>query len=165
MRRLLLTFLVFQFALIQTGLGGIAQAQPPYATADFLGTYGFGVIGTVIFVPPVPPTPNCAGWTPVSLPISISGTLTGDGKGDVTGTETFNANGQVCSGTLAGTYTLNSDGTGTLNNVIFTPNGGSPAGCTSSAGTSAFTFSNGVNRIDLAGTDCFQVTSGTATKQ
>ena len=42
MRKLLLTFLVFQFALIQAGLGGIAQAQPPYATADFLGTYGFG---------------------------------------------------------------------------------------------------------------------------
>ncbi len=83
----------------------------------------------------------------------------------MTGTETFNAEGQVCSGTLAGTYTLNSDGTGTLNNVTFTPNGGSPAACTSNVGNSAFTFSKGVNRIDLAGTDCYQVTSGTATKQ
>ena len=166
MRKLVLALLILQVALSQIGPGGTARAQtPPYTAADFTGTYGFGVSGTVIFTPPTPPTPNCNGWTPVSLPISISGLLIADGKGGLNGSQTFNANGGVCSGTLAGTYTVNADGSGTLNNVVFTPNAGSPAICTTSVGNTAFAFSNGVNQIDLSGTDCFQVTSGTAIKQ
>ncbi len=145
---------------------GYAAAQPPYSAADFSGTWGFGVSGTVIFTPPpTGPTPNCSGWTPASLPIAIEGTLVGDGKGGLSGTQTFNASGLVCSGTLSGTYTVNSDGTGTLNNVVFTPAAGSPPQCTTTIGNSAFTFSSVTSHIDLAGIDCFQVTSGSATRQ
>jgi hypothetical protein len=60
---------------------------------------------------------------------------------------------------------VKSDGTGTLKDVAFTPNADSPKDCNPSVGNSSFTFSNGVAHLDLSGTDCFQVTSGTATKQ
>lgn len=165
MKKLLFMILLLQFALALAGLRGIAQAQPPYSAADFNGTWGFGVSGTVIFTPPTPPTPNCSGWTPVSLPIAIDGTLIGDGKGGLTGTQTFNGSGLVCSGTLKGTYTVNADGTGTLNNVAFTPASGSPPECSPTVGNSSFTFSAVTNHIDITGTDCFQVISGSATKQ
>jgi hypothetical protein len=165
MKRLIFMVLFLQFVLVLPAGRRIAQAQPPYTTADFKGTWGFGVSGTVIFTPPSPPTANCAGWTPVSLPIAIDGTLIGDGTGGLTGTQTFNANGLVCSGTLKGTYTIAPDGTGTLNNVTFTPADGSPPLCTTIVGNSSFTFSNVINHIDLTGTDCFQVISGSATKQ
>jgi len=166
MKKLFFTFAVFQFGLSLLLAPRSGWAQPPYSTADFLGTWGFGVSGTVVFTPPpMGPTPGCVGWTAVSLPIAIEGTLVGDGKGGLTGTQTFNANGLVCSGTLRGTYTLNVDGTGALNNVTFTPNSGSPPQCTTTLGNSSLTFSSGVSHIDLTGTDCFQVTSGSATKQ
>jgi hypothetical protein len=164
--------LFFIVALLQLGLvlpcaPGTAHAQPPYSNADFNGTWGFGVSGTVILEPPSQPPPaNCVGWTPASAPIALEGTLTGDGKGNVTGTQTFNVRGLVCSGTLInGTYSVNPDGTGVFKNVTFKPASGSPPECVTTVGRSAFTFSNGINHIDLAGTDCFQVTSGTATKQ
>ena len=148
------------------GLGGFAQAQPPYTAADFKGSYGIGVSGTVIFTPPATgPAPNCSNWTAVSLPIAITGLINANGTGGLTGTETFNAQGEVCAGTIAGTYTVNSNGTGTFNNVVFTPDAGQPADCVSNVGNMAFTFSNRVGQLDLAGTDCFQVTSGTAIKQ
>jgi hypothetical protein len=167
MKKLLFMVLALQLILVLPQMGSLLQAQPPYSNADFNGTWAFGVSGTVIFTPPsTGPTPNCAGWTAVSLPIAIEGTLIGDGKGGLSGTQTFNADGLVCSGTLKGTYTVAADGTGTLNNVTFTPDAKSiSAGCTSTAGNSALTFANGVNHIDLTGTDCFQVISGSATKQ
>jgi hypothetical protein len=165
MKKLLFIAAFLQFGLAFLYASGAARAQPPYSAADFSGTWGFGVSGTVVFTPPTPPTANCAGWTPASLPIAIDGTLIGDGKGGLTGTQTFNASGLVCSGTLTGTYTVNPDGTGALNNVVFTPNAGSPPQCSATVGNSSFAFSNTVNHIDLTGTDCFQVTSGSATKQ
>jgi hypothetical protein len=166
MKKLFFIVAFLQFGLTVLCAPGIARAQPPYSAADFLGSWGFGVSGTVIFTPPpTGPTPNCVGWTAVSLPIAIDGTLVGDGHGGLTGTQTFNASGLTCSGTLRGTYTVALDGTGTLNNVVFSPAAGSPPQCTSTIGNSSFTFSNVVNHIDLLGTDCFQVTSGSATKQ
>ena len=166
MKKLFFIVAFLQFGMALLCAPGTARAQPPYSAADFLGTWGFGVSGTVIFTPPpTGPTPNCARWTAASLPIAIDGTLVGDGHGGLTGTQTFNADGLACSGTLSGTYTVASDGTGTLDNVTFTPNIGSPPKCTTSVGNSSFTFSNVTNHMDLAGTDCFQVTSGSATKQ
>jgi hypothetical protein len=160
---LVLWFLLFASVLV--GLRGLAQAQPLYTTADFKGSYGIGVSGTVIFTPPATgPAPDCSNWTAVSLPIAITGILTANGTGGLTGTETFNAQGEVCVGTTAGKYNVDSNGTGTFS-VTFTPNSGQPEDCVSSAGTVAFTFANGVNQLDLTGTDCYQVTSGTAIKQ
>jgi hypothetical protein len=160
---LVLWFLLFASVLV--GLRGLAQAQPPYTTADFKGSYGIGVSGTVIFTPPATgPAPDCSNWTAVSLPIAITGILSANGTGGLTGTETFNTQGQVCVGTTTGTYSVNSNGTGTFS-VTFTPNAGEPADCVSSVGTVAFTFANGVDQLDLTGTDCYQVTSGTAIKQ
>jgi hypothetical protein len=146
---------------------GVATAQPPYSNADFNGSYAFGVAGSVVSTPPSPPTPPCSGWITLDPPLALAttGTLVANGTGGLTGTQTFNAGGLVCSGTLVGTYTVSADGTGKLLNVVFTPADGSPPQCSTTVGNSAFTFSNGINRLDLTGTDCFQVTSGSATKQ
>jgi hypothetical protein len=48
--------LFFIVAFLQLGLAllcapGTVRAQPPYSAADFVGTWGFGVSGTVIFTP------------------------------------------------------------------------------------------------------------------
>ncbi len=144
MNRTLLAIVVLQFALSSLCARRIAYAAS--AGCTILGSYGFGFSGTVI-------------TGPGAGPIAGSGILTGDGKGKITGNQTFNDNGTVCSGTLSGTCTENADGTGTLN-VTFTS-----TVCGTMPGTTAFVLSNGANRIDLAGTDAFQVTSGTATKQ
>lgn len=57
--------------------------------------------------------------------LSGTGLYQADGAGHLTGTETTNANGEVCSGNLAGSYTVNPNGTGTTS-VKFTP---TTAGC------------------------------------
>jgi hypothetical protein len=152
-------------------LTGNASAQiPPYGQSSFSGNWGFGLAGAVIKTPPpTGVTPNCNGWISVTDPVVVDGLLSGDGKGNVSGTQTVNAAGTICSYTLAGTYTVNPDGTGTLTNIIATPVAGSSAQCIAAvAGISfsfSFAFGNGVNHLDLAETDCFEVTSGSATKQ
>ncbi len=88
---------------------GILTAQPQrvFSTASIRGSYA---------------TSYCVALTnPSGLTQFLSGTgvFHADGAGHVTGQETTNTNGQVCSGTMTGTYTVNPDGTGTLS-VTFT---------------------------------------------
>ena len=58
-------------------------------------------------------------------PINGTAVLTSDGKGNITGKESFVFNGTTCTGVSSkGTYTVNADGSGTTS-FVFT--GGSPA--------------------------------------
>jgi hypothetical protein len=165
MKKPIFCVLPFQLASIVC-LAAAVFAQPPYAASDLLGTWGFGLSGTVIVKPASSAaTGDCAGGAAVSRPVAMDGTLVADGKGGLTGVQTLNIAGTVCSGTLKGSYSVNPDGTGTLDGVVFTPAADSPVQCTVSVTNSSFTFSNGVNHLDLTGTDCFQVVSGTATRQ
>jgi hypothetical protein len=80
-----------------------AAAWPGAGWAGQLaGSYGFTFSGTVNMA---------SGFTG---PIVGVGTFLLDGRGNVTGQETFNVTGTLCSGSLAGTYTTSRAGVGTV---------------------------------------------------
>lgn len=93
--------------------GSAAQAQKAYSAASIRGSYG------ISYSVALPSSTGPAGF------LSGTGVYRADGAGGLTGEETTNADGQVCTGTLAGTYRVNPDGTGT-DSVTFTP---TTAGC------------------------------------
>lgn len=89
--------------------GGVstAHAQRSFSTASIRGSYATSYSVAL---------PNPSGPTQY---LSGTGVYQADGVGHLTGQETTNTNGQVCSGTMTGTYTVNPDGTGTVS-VTFT---------------------------------------------
>ena len=86
-----------------SGGGGvsIAHANRAFSVATIHGSYGTSYSVAL---------PNPSGPTQF---LSGTGVFEADGAGHLTGEETTNTNGQVCSGTLTGTYTVNPNGTGT----------------------------------------------------
>ena len=86
----------------------VVQAQRVFSDTSIHGRYG--ITYTVALPNPQGPTQFLSG----------TGVYEADGAGHLTGEETTNANGEVCSGTLTGTYTVNPNGTGTTS-VTFTP--------------------------------------------
>lgn len=103
-------------ALAVSGCGGggsTAHAQTVFSLASISGSYGISYSVAL---------PNASGAAQF---LSGTGLYQADGAGHLTGTETTNANGEVCSGNLAGSYTVNPNGTGTTS-VKFTP---TTAGC------------------------------------
>src|SRR5262249_25636366 len=66
------------------------------------GTYGF----------------QGGGFDSPTLPNAFEGEVALDGAGNLSGTETASSNGSVASGPISGTYTVNSDCTGT-GSVLF----------------------------------------------
>ena len=110
--------------------------------------------------------------TTSSLPESVTGTETAKGKGNFTASIVFSSGGTTCSGTVAGTYVVNPDGTGTSKGT-FTPIAMAPSGipalnysCPSQGGPQdeAFTIV-GRGKIDFISTDPDLVSSGTAELQ
>ena len=63
--------------------------------------------------------------SPAAQPFAGTGLFVADGKGNLTGHETFNLNGHACQYQIKGTYSVSADGTGS--NAIAYTNGGS--GC------------------------------------
>lgn len=102
--------------VVVSGAGGVSivHAERAFSTASIRGSYG-----TTYSVA----LPNPSGPTQF---LSGTGVYQADGAGHLTGQETTNTNGQVCSGTMTGTYTVNANGTGAVA-VIFTA---TTPGCT-----------------------------------
>ncbi len=97
-------------ALAAAGTGGgvsNAHAHKAFSTSSIRGSYGTSY--SVALANPSGPTQFLSG----------TGVYEADGAGHLIGEETTNTNGQVCSGTLTGTYTVNPNGTGTAS-VTFT---------------------------------------------
>jgi len=112
--------------------------------------------------------PSTTEGNPPSLsPVAGFGSLTADGKGNITGgTETFNAGGSVCTGTITGTYSVNPDGTG-ASTFTFTSTGPG-SNCSSLSGTNDDDFEirgMGGNGVDFFSTDADSVISGTASQR
>ena len=99
------TLISGQPAGAQPGSGGLAQFW-------LCGRYSFSFSG---FVSDSFPSP--VGY------VSGVGQFTSDCRGGLTGSETENLNGTICSYTVAGTYKINSDGTG-VDALTATPSGG-----------------------------------------
>src|SRR5262249_49424297 len=102
--------------VILGGLAFVGAVTLPAAAGDnngfsahsFRGSYALGIIGTVVSVGPVAGT----------------GLLTSDGHGGLVGTETISYGLGPCVLTLAGTYSVNADGTGTGSVTVTSAVGG-----------------------------------------
>ncbi len=88
---------------VQSGIG-IKQGESRCSLSSFQGTYGIRATG--FFQPD--------GTVFASYPSAAVGTLTADGMGGVSGIIAESDNGTIQSFTLAGTYTVNPDCTGSL---------------------------------------------------
>ena len=140
-----------------------ASAQGTTGTTTFSissisGAYGITYSGTVLSAS------GSTGSTATTSPIAGAGQLVFDGKGGVTGSETFNRAGTVCAGTLTGTDTVNPDGTATIT-LTLTPTTSTTSGCASGTLTLGAVAVNGGQQVLLSGTDTDKVVSGQASKQ
>jgi hypothetical protein len=87
-----------------TGSHGIMSAQTSaYDVTSFNGSYAYSLSGSAA-------DPD----TGLKTPIAEAGRLTADGAGNVSGSDTVIVNGSLVRRTLTGSYTINSDGTGSL---------------------------------------------------
>ncbi len=135
-------------ALIMQVSGSSAQA---FAVADLNGTYADGGSGFTP-VPDRPGTTVSACWA-----VGALGFWSFDGAGNFTASLTLNNAGYVVHPNISGTYTMNADGTGTLNWVSF--------------GTQrrrSFVIGDGGNQVKYVETDSpptGAVLSGTMVKQ
>jgi hypothetical protein len=82
-------------------------------------------------------------------PFAGTGLFISDGKGNLTGHETVNFNGNACEYQISGTYTVAADGTGT--DAIDFTNGGT--GCASGSYTQSLTVIDGGNMVLLSNTN------------
>ncbi len=102
----LLTLAVIVFAsVLILGAGPKRHTGEGCTEASLQGTYGFATSGTRVGVGP----------------LTVVGILTFDGAGNVSGHSKGSANGELGSGTLTGTYKVNSDCT---SSVTLTSEGG-----------------------------------------
>jgi hypothetical protein len=128
----------------------IVVARPSGGNAaGVIGHYGFIFSGTII---------NSAGF---NGPIVGEGEFHLDGLGNVTGRETFNVAGTVCSGTLSGTYTTSPPGSG----QVIAPFKPTTAGCPSGTVTLDFTAVDGTNKLYLMQIARDKVVSGIAERK
>ena len=104
-------------AVLSLGLAATASANDHHACsiARVAGTWGYSLQGT--FFPP-----NPAGGT-LTVLVAFVGTYTVEANGDLSGTQTSNANGTVSLDVLKGTLTVNPDCTGTQTVEIYNQSG------------------------------------------
>jgi hypothetical protein len=102
------TSLVIVFATVFV-LGIVPRAQAnehkECSNATLHGSFGYTATGTLL---PAAAPPPFAG------PFAEVGRQTFDGNGNTTATATINANGNIINVTIQGTYTVNSDCTGSM---------------------------------------------------
>lgn len=122
-------------------------AQSAYTTSSLSGTYSvneFGITDT--------------------LQHDGTGTLTFDGNGNYTGTVTdYYVSSTACKYTIAGTYTISNDASGTANSTS-TP-ADPESGCTGSVGTFSLQLAQQGQSMVFAETDGQRLDTGTAVKQ
>jgi hypothetical protein len=121
-----------QVSIIPQARAGETEAMCPGGDATLRGAYMSMGGGSVVGVGPV----------------AFIGTLYYDGKGNVVNPFTVSVNGAVSKQTVTGTYTVNSDCTGTL----------------SGGGSYDFRVSPDGNKVDYIETDGGTVISGSATR-
>jgi|GEM_PF-4189748 len=122
-------------------------AQSDYSTGSLSGTYSlneFGVTGAVQH--------------------DGTGTLTFDGNGKYTGTVTdYYVGSPACQFTIAGTYTISNDASGTSNSTSTPTDPG--AGCTGATGTFNLRLAQQGQTVVFAETDGQRLDMGTVVKQ
>jgi hypothetical protein len=139
-----------------TGCSGNSNARAAgFSNANVSGPYAFSLSGYFVLLPPVVSTP-----TPTWL-VGV-GQLTADGKGHLTGSESFSLLGTQCAGTLTGgVYSINADGTGTLS-ATYAPTSGD---CAGEAVGLSLVLTNGGAGLKFYSTSPQAVTFGEAAQQ
>jgi len=102
------------FAFLSLCLAAAASAQGHHACslARVAGDWGYSLQGT--FFPPT---------APGGIPVAFVGRFTVEESGDLSGTQTSNANGAVTYDVLKGTLTVDPDCTGTQTVAIYNQQG------------------------------------------
>lgn len=104
------TFTMAAVTLLALGIGPTARAADKGCSiATLQGTYAYTSTGSIIA------PPELAG------PLAEVGTQTFDGNGGTTATATLSSNGTILALTITGTYTVNSDCTGTATLQVVSP--------------------------------------------
>jgi hypothetical protein len=136
------TGLVAGLALVAlSGPGGDAgTGQTGYSKASLNGSYAGIFSGTI---------PHKTR----SETILGTGVFIADGKGHLTGAETYTIGTTTCEATLSGTYTVGPDGRGS-DSITFTP---TTAGCTGGTYTQSLVIAGGGSLVLLANTNGQQI--------
>jgi hypothetical protein len=132
------TGLAASLALVAlSGACGEAMAgSGGYSKASLNGSYAGIFSGTI---------PHDTG----SETILGTGVFIADGKGHLSGKETYTVGKTTCQATLSGTYTVKRDGQGT-DSITFTP---TTAGCTGGSYTQSLVIGGGGSLVLLANTN------------
>ena len=99
------TTLLIAVAALCLSLAPAAQAAQKCSTAKAAGTWGFTLTGTL--------------FVPNPVPGGAVGRLTMDTAGNISGTEARNVGGSFANETTTGSWTVNSDCTGTLTSSVY----------------------------------------------
>lgn len=140
MRRTLAFASVLLTLVSACGGSGRANAQGGFSLASMKGSYAGLFTGKIA-------TPGGL------LPFLGTGVFTADGAGNLSGEETYTANGTPCSATVQGTYQVNADGSGS-DAVKFTATG---TGCTSGSYTQTLAIGQGGSLVLLVNTNADQI--------
>ena len=124
----------------------VVKAQGSFSNASLSGTYAFRA------------TEDQNG-----LPLFLAGVLTADGNGHiVSGREEVAVQGVLCEGTLTGTYSVATDGTGTITlNQTFPLS----SACVGTATVLRIAIAAGGEKFEFVGSTLNFALEGTATKQ
>ena len=106
------------------------------------------------------------GFSILTFGAVASGVITADGNGNIiAGQETANVGGLSCHGTLAGSYTINADGSGAATMFLTEDAISSARGCQPLATHYSLALTNGGQQILMAEQDATVVATGVAAKQ
>ncbi len=106
-----------------------------------------------------------SGETLATIKFAEVGVITFDGAGGFKGNATTNDGGTICTATVTGTYSINSDGSGSAT-VTQTPDAVSTArGCTTITFQVALALSGGGAQVQFVETSSTEIASGLALKQ
>jgi hypothetical protein len=114
MKRSLVRTILFATLLLGMAAAGSAQDHRPCSNAALAGAWGYTETGTVVAPSPTGPIPVLG---------AAVGRYDFDSAGSFSGTQNSSAGGTVSADTKLGTYTLNSDCTGTLALNVYDPSG------------------------------------------
>ncbi len=125
---------------ISLAVNGNAATRSGFSSASLKGSYAGKFSGNI----------DAGGDL---LPFHGIGIFVSDGKGNLSGHETYTVDTTPCEASISGTYTINADGSGT-NAVTFTT---SSPGCTSGSYTQGLAIAQRGKEILLSNTNGDQV--------
>jgi hypothetical protein len=130
-------------AILATAVIGNSAWADGFSVSSLIGYYAVDFGGRDLTVSP-------------ASGLNGGGVIFVDGQGNFKGNETYNDNGTVCNGTVAGTYKVGPNGNGVAT-VTFTP--AASSACSSSTGNANLVVTD-PNNVHFFTTDSTELVSG-----